>query len=60
MMLNMMKVWVIDMKKEFDLRRETLGHNHSDTLKSMRNIGNLLQNQGIYTEAEPLLADCLE
>lgn len=41
-------------RASLDIREQTLGKAHSDTLGSMNNLGTLFMNQGRFTEAEPL------
>ena len=41
-------------KKCLELRIESFGYYHLDTLKSMNNLGNLYWNQYKFSEAEPL------
>jgi non-specific serine/threonine protein kinase/serine/threonine-protein kinase len=41
-------------------RRRVLGEEHPDTLRSIGNMGSLLQRQGKFAEAEPYYRDALE
>jgi len=47
-------------KEVLEVRRAQLGDRHTDTFKSINNLGLLLQKQGKLDEAEPLLRSALE
>jgi phosphoserine aminotransferase len=42
------------------IRRKELGDDHPDTLQTMNNLGNLLEAQEKYAEAEPIYRETLE
>ena len=43
-----------------EVRRETLGNRHPDTLISIHNLGVLLQHKGDLAAAEPLYREAVE
>ena len=43
-----------------EVRREILGNRHSDTLRSINNLGVLLYAKGDLAAAEPLYREALE
>ena len=47
-------------QQAFEVRRRELGDDHSDSLVSINNLGQLLQNQGKDAEAEALFREALE
>src|SRR5262249_43226664 len=47
------------LRRNLDGCRKTLGDNHPDTIGTMQSLGVVLQGQGRYAEAEPLLDQAL-
>jgi tetratricopeptide (TPR) repeat protein/tRNA A-37 threonylcarbamoyl transferase component Bud32 len=48
------------LRRAVELRREVLGPEHDETLRSITNLLQVLEDQGRGTEAEPLLVDLYE
>jgi non-specific serine/threonine protein kinase/serine/threonine-protein kinase len=47
-------------RQTLEIRRRTLGPDHPDTLASMMNLGNILNQQGQYAEAESVCRETLD
>ena len=48
------------LREVLEVRREILGNRHSDTLRSINNLGVLLYAKGDLAAAEPLYREALE